>query len=211
MINSKKIFFLFIMILFFVLQYTLISCDNYTPEEKKYIEHLKKHREKIDIEMRDSSNSPFNHKEKIEFHPLKYFEPNFDFIFKGKLTKYTKQDTVTIYGTKGEERKTIRYGFLNLKNDKYKLKINVYESLSRDGKTKYYGIWFTDKTTGKESYGVGRYLDFELNPDSNYIYTVDFNYAYNPYCSYSPHYSCAIPTKEDYLDIAIKAGEKRFH
>ena len=189
----------------------LLSCNNHTGKEEEYINRLEKYRAEKDIEMRDSSYSPFNHKGKIEFHPLNYFEPNFDFIFKGKLTKYEKPDTVIIYGTKGEERESVRYGYLTLQNDKHKLKVNVYKSLSRDDKTKYYSIWFTDKTTGEESYGVGRYLDFELNPDSNYIYTVDFNYAYNPYCSYSPNYSCAIPTKEDYLDIAIKAGEKRFH
>ena len=35
----------------------------------------------------------------------------------------------------------------------------------------YYSIWFTDKTTGNETYHVGRYLDFELNPDPEfYLY-----------------------------------------
>ncbi len=71
--------------------------------------------------------------------------------------------------------------------------------------------WFTDKTTGNETYPVGRYLDFELNNDPEFIYKLDFNRAYNPYCAYSDLYTCAIPTKEDYLDFEIKAGEKTFH
>ena len=75
----------------------------------------------------------------------------------------------------------------------------------------YYSIWFTDKTTGEVTYGVGRYIDFEIHPDKDFNYTVDFNLAYNPYCAYSPEYSCAIPTKEDYIDLAIEAGEKNFH
>ncbi len=58
---------------------------------------------------------------------------------------------------------------------------------------------------------MGRYIDFDLDSDSGHIYTIDFNLAYNPYCAYSSRYSCAIPTKEDYLDIAVEAGEKSFH
>ena len=71
-------------------------------------------------------------------------------------------------------------------------------------------MWFTDKTTNKESYGVGRYLRMEVFDDPDYIYEVDFNLAYNPYCAYSVDFSCAVPTKDDYIDLAITAGEKTF-
>ena len=187
------------------------GCDNYTENQKKYISELDEFRAEKNIEFRDSSYSPFNRKSKVEFHPLKYFDANFDFIFTGKLIENKIKDTVKVYGTKGEERKSVRYGLLKLRNEKSKLDVKVYETLARDGITKYYSIWFTDKTTNKESYGVGRYVDFELNEKAEFVYTVDFNYAYNPYCAYSSEYSCAIPTKEDYLDIAIEAGEKKFH
>jgi hypothetical protein len=75
----------------------------------------------------------------------------------------------------------------------------------------YYSIWFTDKTTGKDTYGVGRYLDFELKDDPEFIYTIDFNRAYNPYCAYSSLFTCPIPRAEDYIDMEIEAGEKNFH
>jgi uncharacterized protein (DUF1684 family) len=39
---------------------------------------------------------------------------------------------------------------------------------------------------------------------------IDFNLAYNPFCVYNDDYSCPIPPKENYLDIAIKAGEKNY-
>lgn len=187
------------------------GCSNYTEDQKKYITELEEFRTEKNIEFRDSSYSPFNRKSKVEFHPLKYFDANFDFVFTGKLIEDEIQDTIKIFGTKGEERKSVRYGILNLQNKKNKLDVKVYETLARDGITKYYSIWFTDKTTNDETYGVGRYVNFELNENSEFIYTVDFNYAFNPYCAYSSEYSCAIPTKEDYLDIAIEAGEKKFH
>src|SRR5690606_31455208 len=113
-------------------------------------------------------------------------------------------DTIKIFGTKGEERKAIKYGFVNINFREGEKKVNIYKGFSKKG-DEYYSIWFTDLTTGDETYGVGRYLDFDLNPDSAFIYTVDFNLSYNPYCAYSSKYSCAIPSKEDHLDIAVEA------
>ncbi|MCC6919870.1 MAG: DUF1684 domain-containing protein [Alphaproteobacteria bacterium] len=65
-----------------------------------------------------------------------------------------------------------------------------------------------DDTTGKETYGVGRYIDVALTPGiiPNEI-TLDFNYLYNPNCARSPHYNC--PVAVDRLPIAILAGEKK--
>ena len=52
---------------------------------------------------------------------------------------------------------------------------------------------------------MGRYLDFEKVDDPEHVYTLDFNLAYNPYCAYTSAYGCAIPRKEDRLDLAITA------
>ena len=211
MAKSSKKLFAPLLIAIFVMVFWILSGGSYTENQKNYINELDKFRAEKNIEFRDSSYSPFNYKSKVEFHPLQYFDANFDFVFRGKLIENETKDTVKVFGTKGEERKSVRYGVLELQNEVNKLDVKVYETLAQDGITKYYSIWFTDKTTNDESYGVGRYVHFELNESPDYIYTVDFNYAFNPYCAYSAEYSCAIPTKEDYLDIAIEAGEKKFH
>ena len=39
---------------------------------------------------------------------------------------------------------------------------------------------------------------------------IDFNKAYNPYCAYSPRFSCPIPPKENDLLIRVEAGVKAF-
>lgn len=189
----------------------LISCgNNFTPEEKIYIRLIEQKRKDKNDWMRNDPNSPFNFKGKIEFHDLNYFDVNPKFVFTSKLYHYNKIDTVIIFGTKGEERKVLRSGFLKINYNGNDYNLNVYESKSTNGDI-YYSIWFTDLTTNNETYGVGRYLDFEINEDPNYLYKVDFNLAYNPYCAYSPNYSCAIPTKEDFIPIKILAGEKKFH
>lgn len=182
----------------------------YTPEEKSYIHKIEIFRDEKNVSMKEDSTSPFNFKGKVEFHDLKYFDVDPGFVFKSKLTEYNPKDTVTIYGTKGEARTAVRYGYVVFNYTGKDYKVNVYQGSTKSGDT-YYSIWFTDLTTNKESYGVGRYIDFEKSDDPDFVYTVDFNLAYNPYCAYSPNYSCAVPTKEDFIPIEIRAGEKKFH
>jgi uncharacterized protein len=189
----------------------IISCgNNYTAEEKQYIAEIEKMRTEKNEYMKNDPGSPFNAKSKVEFRPLKYYKADPQYVFNSKLYEFGTKDTVIVFGTKGEERKVVRYGYLLLSNDSKDFKINVYEGTSRSGET-YHSIWFTDKTTGDDTYGVGRYIDFTIYPDEDHVYTVDFNLAYNPYCAYSSDYSCAIPLKDDHINLFIKAGEKNFH
>ena len=66
---------------------------------------------------------------------------------------------------------------------------------------------FRDATSGKETYGAGRYLDLEEPHRDEAV--VDFNLAYNPYCAYSEAYSCPLPPAENWLKVEVTAGEKR--
>ncbi|PID60596.1 MAG: hypothetical protein CR986_03740 [Ignavibacteriae bacterium] len=202
----KKIF-----ILIFISVIIFYSCgENYTKEELDYIESIKQYRKEQDEWMKNDPNSPFNAKGKVEFNGLKYFDVDPDFVFKSKIVEYDEKVDVPIFGTKGEERAALRFGYLTFKKDDKDYRLNLYANIGKDS-TIYYSIWFTDKTTNKESYGVGRYLEFILEPNKDHIYTIDFNKAFNPYCSYTSGYSCAIPTEDDYLDLAVTAGEKKYH
>lgn len=66
---------------------------------------------------------------------------------------------------------------------------------------------FKDQTTGKASYGTGRFLDAEVAKDETVI--LDFNRAYNPPCAYILYATCPIAPAENKLDVAIEAGEKK--
>jgi hypothetical protein len=68
---------------------------------------------------------------------------------------------------------------------------------------------FRDATSGRETYGAGRYLEVEPpGPDGGV--EIDLNYAYNPYCAYNPEWSCPIPPGENWLTVPIRAGERSF-
>ena len=68
-------------------------------------------------------------------------------------------------------------------------------------------IIFADLTTGKTTYPAGRYLDADT-PGPVGTVILDFNKAYNPPCVFNEFATCPLPTRRNYLQVAIEAGEK---
>lgn len=67
---------------------------------------------------------------------------------------------------------------------------------------------FRDRTSGRESYGAGRFLEVE-SPEGAASLTLDFNRAFNPPCALTPFATCPLPPAENWLDFPITAGEKK--
>jgi uncharacterized protein (DUF1684 family) len=209
--SMREIKFLLILIFLFV------SCSKKSVDPQ-YLQEIENYRKQNDSTFRYSPDSPFKRDTTVKFTGLKYFDVNPDFVFKSKLYKYAIPETVIVLGTKGEKRTQIKYGYFQFTYKGKTYKINVYkypESVIKNGKEylrNYLAVWFRDLTTGDETYEVGRYLDVEEeSPDPDFLYTLDFNKAYNPYCAYTPLYSCAIPRDEDFINLRIEAGEKKYH
>lgn len=180
------------------------------PDGLKAAESVVAMRAEKDAYMREDPGSPFNYeKHPVAFTPLQYFEPSPAWMFRSKLTVLAEPEAVVIFDTKGRERNGHVLGYLTFSKENVEHRLRVYRMAAGDDV--YYALWFTDRTTGEETYEVGRYLDFDLVEDPDHVYTIDFNQAYNPYCAYSPAYGCAIPRQEDFIDLAITAGEKRWH
>jgi hypothetical protein len=70
-------------------------------------------------------------------------------------------------------------------------------------------IIFADLTNGEETYGAGRFL-YTAQPDSNGRVVLDFNKAYNPPCAFTPYATCPLPPKQNYLNMKVTAGEKKY-
>ncbi|HUZ70345.1 MAG TPA: DUF1684 domain-containing protein [Candidatus Saccharimonadales bacterium] len=73
-------------------------------------------------------------------------------------------------------------------------------------------VSFRDATCGTETYGAGRYvLDTAKGADLGTAggrVVLDFNFAYQPSCSYDPRWSCPLPPRENWLTVAIRGGER---
>jgi uncharacterized protein (DUF1684 family) len=73
---------------------------------------------------------------------------------------------------------------------------------------------FRDQTNKRETYGGGRYLydtikGADLGAGGGEI-VLDFNFAYNPSCAYSPRWVCPLSPAENTLTFRVEAGERLF-
>jgi len=66
---------------------------------------------------------------------------------------------------------------------------------------------FKDATSGKTTYGGGRFLYAALPKDGKIV--LDFNRAYNPPCAFTAYATCPLPPPGNRLQVSIEAGEKK--
>jgi hypothetical protein len=67
---------------------------------------------------------------------------------------------------------------------------------------------FRDRTSGKETYGAGRFLKTAAPVGDRIL--LDFNRAYNPPCAFTPFATCPLPPPENWLPFAVTAGERKW-
>lgn len=159
-------------------------------------------RKEKDAFFKDSFDSPLEYDVRKKFTGLNYYEPNLDLVFTVAVEPGDGKE-IFVKTSDDKERIYRRAGHISVEIDGQEVGLTLYDT----GHPGYF-LPFRDSTSGKETYGAGRYLEFEANDDGTV--TVDFNMAYNPYCVYSDGYSCPVPPVENWLDVAIRAGEKNF-
>lgn len=135
---------------------------------------------------------------------INFFPPSEHMVIKGKFIKYNTpkiRQSINIIGSKFEEHIP---GMINFKimNKNFSLE----PTISPSGK---FFIVFGDQTTGKETYGGGRFL-YVNPPDDNGNVILNFNKAYNPPCVFSSFTTCPLPTPFNLLSVRINAGEKMY-
>jgi uncharacterized protein (DUF1684 family) len=67
-------------------------------------------------------------------------------------------------------------------------------------------IVFRDLTSGRETYGGGRFVRALKQADGTFV--VDFNRAYSPPCAFTPYSTCPLPPEQNRLKISVPAGER---
>lgn len=175
-----------------------------------YQQTITKHRQDYKDAFLKEERSPV----KVEDMPyFDFFAIDSMFRVKCMFTKTNSPSTFTIPTVDGKQKEYFKYGILSFEIRGEKMELNVYRSLAlmRIPKYKnYLFIPFKDATSGKETYGGGRYLDIETTDIQGEVVILDFNKAYNPYCAFGDGFSCPIPPKENHLKTRIEAGEKNF-
>lgn len=148
-------------------------------------------------------HSPIPHHERHDFAGLTYFEPNGSLVL-DLLPAPADGESIRTQTSDGQIREYLRAAIVTFDVDGSEVALTL---LSQPGRPGYF-LPFRDATSGKETYGAGRYLDIE-EPDDGMVH-IDFNLAYNPYCAYNEAYSCPLPPHENWLQVPIEAGEKDY-
>jgi uncharacterized protein (DUF1684 family) len=148
--------------------------------------------------------SPLTDEQQATFTGLRYFPENPELRLVLPLEEFAERDTVVMQTSTGDERHYTRYGRLHFTVDGQDVALTVYADVD----TGAFFLPFVDALRGRETYGAGRYLDPELLADSQFL--VDFNLAYNPYCAYNDDWSCPLTPVENWLPVAIRAGEQLY-
>ena len=132
-----------------------------------------------------------------QFKGFEVFEPTDECIYVGKINRFEEPKVISVPTVFGFNEDVTFIGTVAFEHDG-----ETYELLMEEGGF----IMFTDETSADETYGAGRYLRIRKPVDGYAI--VDFNYAFNPPCSFSAYTTCQFPPKENRLPFKVMAGEK---
>lgn len=170
---------------------------------------LKKERAEKDRFFAGHWQSPIPVEERAEFRGLDYYPPDRDHRFEVELDEHEDKERVRMAYTKGEEQEFLRWGEFRFRVGGEECVLQAYKG---DPQEERLFIPFRDATSGRETYGAGRYLDLDAarNRTADGKWILDFNRAYNPWCVYSEEYTCPFVPRENWLAVPIRAGEENY-
>ncbi len=137
------------------------------------------------------------------FGGVPYFAYDSTLAVPAALVPAMRQETFSFPTTSGALQEHVSAGHLVFEAGGVQWRLEAFEPVGSDGRL---FVPFRDATSGRETYGGGRYLDLELQPSGRYA--LDLNRAYNPYCVYDVSYSCPLPPAENRLELRVTAGER---
>ncbi len=177
--------------------------------------NLTEFRQQKDDFFKHDWQSPLTPDQQKDFDGLKYFPENPALRLSVAVQEHTPKPVVTMITSTGSAREYLKYGQFTFEVDGEAATLQIYQNADND----YFFLPFVDATAPDETYGAGRYLDIEQTVGGQF--TIDFNYAYNPYCAYNEPYevnpnavqrwSCPLPPRENHLKVRIEAGEKNYY
>ncbi|HEX8720199.1 MAG TPA: DUF1684 domain-containing protein [Pyrinomonadaceae bacterium] len=160
--------------------------------------HVVKRGERLGLRVKDRENPA-----RAEFKGTEYYPPDAKWVVSARFEPYEPPKRVPILNVLGMETEETSPGALAFEvgGREYKL-----EALKEKGEEQLFVI-FADQTSGRETYGAGRYL-YADPPDPEGRVRLDFNRAYSPPCAFTRYATCPLPPAQNRLPLRVEAGEK---
>ena len=140
---------------------------------------------------------------RLDFTGIEYFPLNPALKVEARLESFPEPRDVSIPTAVGTEDHMLCPGVLHFTVDGRELTLQPWIETPDD---RDLFIVFTDGTSGRLTYGAGRFLSAELREDG--MTTLDFNQAISPPCGFTPFATCPLAPPENALEVDILAGEQ---
>ena len=167
------------------------------------VEALRRFRAMKDEFFATDPGSPLTALQRARFGGLAYFPANAALAVEGQMHAYATPHDVALVTSCGDTERYRWAAVVWFEVDGIPAVLTLFRSERGD-----LFVPFRDATSGGETYGAGRYLEARSLGDGRAL--LDFNYAYNPHCAYSPGWRCPIPPVENHLAVPIRAGERSY-
>jgi len=154
----------------------------------------------LGIRVRDSV-SP----NRLQFKGLQYFPFQADWHIEARFEPYVPARHIPITNILGMTQDMTSPGAIVFERDGQTWRLDTI--LEAPGDRELF-VMFSDATSGKQTYGAGRFLYVGL-PNADRI-DVDFNEAFNPPCAFTNFATCPLPPQQNQLALAIEAGELKY-
>jgi uncharacterized protein (DUF1684 family) len=167
-------------------------------EMKSLTFNVVKRGDRLGLRVRDRENPA-----RAAFKGTEYYPADRRWVVSARFEPYEPPLKVPILNVLGMETEEIAPGALAFEvgGREYRLR-----ALREKGNEQLF-IIFADQTSGKETYGAGRYL-YADPPGADGRVTLDFNRAYSPPCAFTRYATCPLPPSENRLALRVEAGER---
>jgi uncharacterized protein (DUF1684 family) len=156
--------------------------------------------ERIGVRVKDTES-----RTRREFKGLEYFPIDSKWRIEARFEPYQPPKTIPITNVLSMTDDETSPGALAFEVDGKTYRI---DPILEKGETDLF-IMIADGTTGRETYGAGRYL-YVSPPDATGKVVVDFNKLYSPPCAFTNFATCPLPPQQNHLPFRIDAGEKKY-
>jgi uncharacterized protein len=141
--------------------------------------------------------------ERRDFKGLSWFAVDQGWRVSGRFVAHPQPRTLELADVTGSVQKMTAPGYVVFRHGGRELRL---EPVLEAADAKELFFIFRDRTSGRGTYGAGRYLYAPLPKDGTVV--LDFNKAYSPPCAYTRYATCPLPPRQNRLPVSVTAGEK---
>ncbi len=146
-----------------------------------------------------------DHPRRRDFPGIDYFDADDQWRIEARFEPYEPVRQIRILNILGMESDMPSPGAILFEKEGREWRLDALEE-APGAPTLF--VMFGDGTSGRESYGAGRFLDVPRPVGGRLV--IDFNRAYNPPCAFNEFATCPLPPEQNRLSLRITAGERKF-